>query len=202
MSTSTTPAAPNADRPKWVAVVVGALVVVAVVALFALLRGAGDEPTSASPPGGASGATATQRPRPVAATPERLLELSKSSKRPIYWIGPAGGRTYELTQTPDGSTYVRYLEAGVAVGDPRPNFLTVGTYPQADAFRTVSQASERDGAQVEKLEEGGLAVANRSRPNSWYIAYPDAKELIEVFSPRAARARELVRAQRVVPVDS
>src|SRR5215218_4627256 len=35
----------------------------------------------------------------VAATPERLRELSVETGRPIYWLGPEEGRTYELTRT-------------------------------------------------------------------------------------------------------
>jgi len=181
---------------------VGAVIVVAVVVLFALLRGGDDDEAGSGGSGasGALGATAA-RPQPVAVTPERLAELSEKRKRPIFWVGLSEGRTYELTQTTDGSVYVRYLEAGVKVGDTRPNYLTVGTYPQSEAFKTVTQASKRPGAQVEKLDDDGLAVANRSRPSSWYVAFPDSEELVEVFSPKAGRARQLVRTDRVVPVE-
>ncbi len=186
------PSAPSrSSRPAWVSFALGAVIVivVGVVVLFVLLRGGDDERGT---PSGAS--------QPVAVTPERLAELSQKRKRPIYWVGPSEGRTYELTQTADGWGYVRYLEPGVKVGDTRPDFLTVGTYPQSDPFKTVTQASERSGAQVEKLDDDGLAVANRSRPTSWYVAFPDSEELVEVFAPNAARARQLVRTGRVVPV--
>jgi hypothetical protein len=199
MSTAEPSSPSPANRPAWVSFAVGAAIVVAVVVLFALLRGGDDGVKSGSGASGALGATAA-RPQPVAATPERLAELSEKRKRPIYWVGLSKGRTYELTQTTDDSVYVRYLEAGVKVGDARPNFLTVGTYPQSDPFKTVTQASKRSGAQVEKLDDDGLAVANRSRPSSWYVAFPDSEELVEVFSPEAGRARELVRTDRVVPV--
>jgi len=201
MSTAEPSSPSPSSRPAWVSFAVGAVIVVAVVVLFALLRGGDDDGAqSGSGTSGALGATAA-RPQPVAVTPERLADLSKKRKRPVYWIGLSRGRTYELTQTTDGSAYVRYLEAGVKVGDTRPNFLTVGSYPQADPFKTVMQASKRSGAQVEKLDDGGLAVANRSRPNSWYVAFPGSEELVEVFSPKAGRARQLVRTERVVPVE-
>lgn len=201
MSTAEPSAPSPSSRPAWVSFAVGAVIVVAVVALFALLRGDDDDgEKSGSGASGALGATAA-RPQPVAVTPERLAELAKERKHPIYWVGLSKGRTYELTQTTDDWVYVRYLEAGVKVGDTRPNFLTVGTYPQSDPFKTVKQASKRSGAQVEKLDDDGIAVANRSRPSSWYIAFPDSEELVEVFSPKAGRARELVRTDRVVPVE-
>ncbi len=195
MSTAEPHASSSSSRPPWVSFVLGAAIVAAVVGLFLLLRGGDDDPGSVV----ATGTTAA-RARPVAVSPERLTALAQERNRPIYWVGPARGQTYELTETPDGSLYLRYLDAGSGIGDPRPNFLTVGTYPQASAFKTVTQASKRPGAQVEKLEDEGVASASRSRPNSWYIAYPDSEELVEVFSPRPGRARELVRAGRVVPV--
>jgi len=177
--------------------VVGAAIVVAVVVAFLLLRGSDDDRGRVV--SGATGATAAQG-RPVAITPGRLTALAEERDRPVYWIGPSRGRTYELTETPDGSLYLRYLDGGARIGDRRPNFLTVGTYPQADALETVTRASRRAGAQVERLEDDGLAFADRSRPNSWYLAYPDSEELVEVFSPKAGRAAQLVRAGRVVPV--
>ena len=197
MSTAEPHASSSSSRRPWVSFALGAAIVVAVVGLFLLLRGGDDDPGSVV--AGATGTT-TARAQPVAVSPERLTALAQERKRPIYWVGPARGQTYELTETPDGSLYLRYLDAGSGIGDPRPNFLTVGTYPQAGAFKTVTQASKRPGAQVEQLEDEGLAFASRSRPNSWYVAYPGSEELVEVFSPRPGRARELVRAGRVVPV--
>ena len=197
MSPAEPSASSSSSRPFSVSLAVGAATVVAVVGLFLLLRGGDDDPGFVV--SGATGTTAA-RAQPVAASPERLTALAREREHPVYWVGPARGQTYELTETPDGSLYVRYLDPGAKIGDPRPNFLTVGTYPQTDALKTVTRASKRPGAQVEMLEDEGLAVANRSRPNSWYVAYPDSDELVEVFSPRPGRARELVRAGRVVPV--
>lgn len=193
MSTAAPSDPSSPRRPLWVAVAVGAVIVVAIVALLLIPRSGGDSP------GGAQ-STGPSGPESVASTPGRLAALSKALGHPIYWVGLSQGRTYELTQTTDGSVYVRYLEPGVAIGDTRPDYLTVGTYPQSDPFKTVKQASKRAGAQAEKLPRGGLAVANRSRPSSWYVAYPQTKELVEVFSPKEERARELVRTGRVVPI--
>ncbi len=170
-----------------------------VVALFLLLRsGDEDTATSAPPPVATTGATGPGAP--TATTPERLQALAKKLARPVYWVGEQPGAALELTETGDGQLYVRYLTGGAKPGDERPDFLTVGTYPEKQPFATVEKAAARKGAQAEKLADGGLAVANRARPNSWYLAFPDGKELVEVFSPRAGRARELVRDGRVVPV--
>ncbi len=184
-----------------VSILVGAAVVVVVVVLFLVLRGGDDDAPANAGVTGSTGPTQAAAAKPVAAAPEALAKLGTDLKRPIYWVGASEGRTYELSNYADGRVFIRYLDRGVAVGDPRPDFLTVGSYVQADPFKTVTEASKRDGAQVEELPDGGLGVANKTRPTSWYVAFPDGKELIEVFSPKPGRARELVRTERVVPVE-
>lgn len=193
------PAPAPSAQPPWRAIAVGAAVVAAVVVLFLLLRSDGEEGGDSAPPA-ATATGATGAPTPVAATPDELTTLSERLDRSVYWVGAQSGATYELTETDDGQLYVRYLTGDARVGDERPDFLTVGTYPQDTPLATVEQAAERSGAKTEKLDDDGLAVANRVRPNSWYLAYPDVDELVEVFSPKAGRARELVRGGRVMPV--
>lgn len=197
MSTAEPPASSPDGRPAWVGIALGAALVAAVVLLFVLLRGGDDDPAPAAV---TSATTATARPKPVAATPASLGALAKQLDHPVYWVGPRPGDTYELTKTPDGSVYVRYLDRGAPLGDERPDFVTVGTYPQRDPLRTVKDAAERAGAQTEELPKGGLAVSNKARPSSWYVAFPDGGELVEVYAPSPERARALVRERRVVPV--
>ena len=43
---------------------------------------------------------------------------------------------------------------------------------------------------------GGLATWSVKRPNSVYVASPDANRLIEVYDPDAERAREFRRLGR------
>ena len=40
---------------------------------------------------------------------------------------------YELTQTPTGRSYIRYLPFSVHAGSSTP-YLTIGTYPLAHAY--------------------------------------------------------------------
>lgn len=201
MSTSEPREHPTSTRPPWVSIAAGAAIVVVVVVLFLVLRGGDDDGPVSAGPTGPTAVTAPQAAKPVAATPVAIAKLGKDLKRTIYWVGASEGRTYELSNYTDGRIFIRYLERGVKVGDSRPDFLTVGTYAQKDPFKTVSDVSKQPGAQVEKLANGGLGVANKAQPTSWYVAYPDGKELIEVYSPKAGRARELVRTKRVVPVE-
>jgi hypothetical protein len=52
----------------------------------------------------------------------------------------------------------------------------------------------------EKTERGGLAVWSRERPTSVYVAFPDVRQLIEIYSPDADEARRLARSGRIAPV--
>jgi len=194
MSVRQPPAPTGPGRLAWLvpALAAGAALV-AVLIVVLLVRGGSD-------PAPATTSAATKGPHAKATTRNGLAELSGNLKHPVYWAGSKPDDTLELTRTPDGSVYVRYLDPGVTVGDRRPSFVTVGTYPQAGAFKAVTQAARRSGAQVLELPEGGLAVASRSRPKSWYLAYPGHAQLVEVYSPRPGNARALVSRGRVVPV--
>lgn len=138
---------------------------------------------------------------PVAATVGDLRALSSSAGHSVYWIGRRATDTYELTQTSDGSIYVRYLPPGTDLGDRRPNFTTIGTYPHPNSMKTVRQAARREGAVTRAIEGGGLSVSNLSRPRSVYLAYPsDPDLLLEVYDPSPSRARRLASSGRVKPV--
>ncbi len=150
--------------------------------------------------GGSKSQTAPQRSPAVAASVPDLHSLESSLGHVIYWAGARAHYTYELTQTRGGNVYVRYLPAGVKVGDSRPNFLTIGTYPQPRAFEQVQAAARRKGARKTRLPHGGLVVRNASRPTSVYLAYPNSSLLVEVFDPSAAAARTLVRSGQIRPL--
>jgi hypothetical protein len=128
-----------------------------------------------------------------------LRALARSEPE-IYWAGARSGTTYEVTHIPGGRTFVRYLTAGVKVGDPRAQFLTIATYPEKDALSQVKGAGSRSGIVKLKLDDGGLAVLDPSRPTSVFVAFPDVDFQIEVFSPKKGEARRLVERGRITPV--
>jgi hypothetical protein len=136
----------------------------------------------------------------VAATPAQLAALSKELGHDIFWAGPRHGYTYELTRTKDGNIYIRYLPPGVPVGAGSADFLSVGTYPQADAFATIKQAEKRAGETVTKLRGGSVAVQNKAAPTSVYFSHPGSKLLVEVYDPNATRAKRVVVAGKVQPL--
>jgi hypothetical protein len=134
----------------------------------------------------------------VAATPTSLKSVAKKLGHPIYWAGTSAGKTYELTQTPDGRVYIRYLPQGVKVGVVRP-YLTVATYPVANALAVTRAAAKNAGTVAIKIGNG-VAFYAKSRPTNVYVAYPRVNEQIEVFAPSAQQARHVVAAHLVRPV--
>jgi hypothetical protein len=150
--------------------------------------------------GGADKKQPSAQPNTVSALSEtELREFAASSPNPVYWAGPRAGQTYELFKTQEGRVYVRYLPAGVKVGDPRPQFLTVGTYARANAFAELKRAARAEGAVSRKLPQGGLAVFVSGKSNI-YFGYPDAGYQVEVYAPSPGSARELVLSGQVLPV--
>jgi hypothetical protein len=183
--------APSPKSPKVpplrVALVVVAAVVVAV--LVWVLAGSG---------GGKS--KATNSAKPAAASRAQLVQLAAKIKHPIYWAGPKKGYTYELTQTSDGNVYVRYLPPGVQVGDTRADFLTVGTYPETNPMRSLTNALKRKGTQRFAVPQGGTAVQDGAHPTSVYLAFPNSSLLLEVFEPSPSAARAVVRTGSIQPL--
>jgi hypothetical protein len=143
--------------------------------------------------------TAPKRAIPVPVTPGQLKALAAAEKHPIYWAGPFNG-TYELTTIADGRTYIRYLPAGVPIGNPSLH-LTVGTYVRpAPPYNAVKAAATAKKANVKPLKNGELAVQYQSRPQSVYIVFPGALYEVEVYDPDPAKAEHLVTSGKIVPI--
>lgn len=134
-----------------------------------------------------------------ASSESELRDVARHAANPIYWAGARQGDTYEVTRTNDGRVYVRYLPEGVEVGDPRPQFLTVGTYPRANGFAELRRAAHAPGATSRTLPNGGLVVFSKGS-SSVYFGYPAGKYQVEVYAPSAGSARNLVLSGQVVPV--
>ncbi len=144
--------------------------------------------------------TSGTRAEPVKANADALRKVAAAVGHPVYWAPGETTATYELTQTPDGRLYIRYLPADVQIGDPRPNFLTVGTYPQDDPLASVQQGAKRKGAVTKDLAGGGISVSQSDRPTSVFFAYPESKVLVEVYDPTANRAATLVASGAILPI--
>ncbi len=144
------------------------------------------------------GAVAQSATAPVTASVGDLKALAARLGHPIYWAGPKAGYTYELTQTPSGTVYVRYLPSGTKVGDPRPSFLTVATYPFPGAYAAVAK-SAKGGARI-GLPHGGVATVDGAYPKSIHLAFPGVSYQVEVFDPSPSTGRKLVASGAITPV--
>jgi hypothetical protein len=140
--------------------------------------------------------SASDGPRIV--TADGLSALSGLRGQPVYWIGPRPSAVYEVTENA-GRVYVRYLERRTQLGSPRPDFLTVASYPSPDAYADIEAAAKRVGAVTIAVPDG-LAVYDESKPTSVYLAYRGSTQQIEIYSPSAVEARRLVERGLVRPV--
>lgn len=178
------PALPHAD----LIVLVLAVAISGAVVIWLYLRNEGVGTPLPAPGSGAALVTRAQ-----------LEHLPEVADQPVYWAGPKSGYSYELTKTSNGRTFVRYLPSGVAAGDPRPNFLVVGTYLRPGSFADLKRAAKRPGSGFVKLPHRGLMVF-ASESKSVYLGYPGGKYQVEVFSPSSGTARQLVLRGAIIPV--
>jgi hypothetical protein len=169
---------------------IGAIIAVAIaIALIIWLIVKDDNNDSGTP----------SAPPASAASVDQLRDAQSSVGHTVYWAGSRAGFTYELTEV-GGNVFIRYLPGGVGIGDPRPNYLTVGTYPKRNALKSLKRLARHPGTSSTNLSRGGIAVWGDTRPQSVYFSYPGADVQIEVYDPSASRARRLVRSGRVKPI--
>jgi hypothetical protein len=180
-------AAARGGGTKLVAALVLVAVAVAIV-VWLLVRDDGTERSS------------RKRARATGVSFAKLNAIAATVPHPVYWAGAQPGSTYELTRTGDGRIYIRYLAPGTKPGSARGDFLTVGTYPQHNAFETLKATARAQHAETIPLSGGGLAFQDSNRPTSVYAAYPGSDYQVEVFAPSGGRALELVRAGKLAPV--
>jgi hypothetical protein len=133
---------------------------------------------------------------PVLVSADQLAAHAEATDAPVYWAGAIENRRLELTTTSAG-TFVRYLPSGDAAGDT-DRALTVATYPLANAYATATARARAAQMTSERTQRGGLAVWNRARPTSVYLAFPNVRQLIEIYSPDAGEALRLARSGQVV----
>jgi len=180
------------SRRSYLPIVVLGVAVAAAACVVAWLAVRGQGSTTKALPAVDSG--------PALVSQSQLQRLASSVDHPVYWAGSKSGYSYELTNTSAGRIFVRYLPSGVRAGDPRPNFLVVGTYAQAGGFADLKRVAKRHGSVSFGLDGGGLAVFNTAKPTSVYFAYPGKAYQVEVYSPSAQTARSLVLARKIAPI--
>ena len=97
---------------------------------------------------------------PTAFSASGVARFAASVGHTVYWAGPMAGMRYEVTESPTGSIYVRYLPPGVAVGSPTQH-LIVATYPVDDAYTVTSNAATGSSAVSVPVGSGSIALLQR-----------------------------------------
>jgi hypothetical protein len=179
---------PGADTNKLRSYIALALVAVAAVLLVVWL--VSDDDDSA---GGDAGAAEI-------VSAESLGDAVTGEKEPVYWAGEQAGTELELSRPGEGRTYVRYLTDGAEAGDPRADFLTVGTYVQPDPVAALRRQGKEPGGVLGTAPGKAVVYFSRDQPQSVYMAYPGVDVEIEVFDPNFAHALQLVNSGQIVPV--
>ena len=182
------------DRPQnlRLGVVIALAILTGALVYFLVIRDDDD--------GGAEVATLPKGGQPAEVPEDDLASLVDTVGHDVYWAGPQDDVTYEVTRTEPGNVFVRYLPEGTEAGNPEPDFLTVGTYPVEDATAALERAAEKEGAIVERPDDGALVVTNESDPTSVYMAYPGSDLQIEVYAPDPDVALEIATSGAVQPI--
>ena len=167
------------SRSRKVAVV-GALVLALAAGLLVWVLTRGNDTGDATPTAPVG--------KPVAMSEDQLRAFGRAQATAVYWAGARPNTTYEVTRAAGGQIYIRYLPAGVRVGDRRPRFVTVGTYPQQNAYAALTAAGRRKGYRAVTTSSGALIVYNRRKHPSVYFTFPDAAFQVETYDPRPGEA--------------
>jgi len=164
---------------------VAAAIVLAGVVILLLSCGGDDDNGSAAVPSVKTGV-------PTELSQDELRAFGRAQAFPVYWAGPQKNRRYELTRTASGRVYIRYLTPKADVGSAQPRFLTVGTYPGANAYSALQAVSRREGSVRVRTQSGALVTWAKANPQSVYFAFPNGNFQVEVFDRSQTRARSLV----------
>ena len=138
--------------------------------------------------------------KPALLTGEALAAVRAATGHDVYGIVTPSGATPEITRAASGEVWVRYLIGGAKLGDPRADYLTIGTYPRTDALAAAKAAAEGDQQRSTTLPDGGVMLWSVERPESVYAASPGSDLLVEVYSPSPERARALVTGGEIAPL--
>jgi hypothetical protein len=169
------------------------LVVAVVIGAIALFDGDSDDSSSSS---------ASEGKEVVGLSESELLARAGDFGHAVYWVGPrVGTESYELTTSENGDAYIRYLTGDAEAGAEEADFLTIGSYPVADAQAALKQGAESAGNGEEIVQEDGYEVLGSEAATNVYVVFDDEPELqVEVFSPQVGEAFALATSGSLEPL--
>jgi hypothetical protein len=175
---------------------VGAVIAVVAVAAFLVwylaIRDSGSsEPSTVAP--------SAQSIAPVATTQSDLARVANKLDQPIYWAGSQPDTKLELTRTPTGAIYVRYLPPDQKIGEREEGYLTVVTFPFKGAYEALKGLAQKGGRITDQVADNGLVLTTKDSPHV-YIGFPGVNYEIEVYDPDPKRALSVGASGAVQPV--
>jgi hypothetical protein len=138
--------------------------------------------------------------KPALLTGKVLAAVRAATGHDVYGVTTPAGTRPEVTRGAGGEVWVRYLSGDAKLGDARADYLTIGTYPRADALAAAKAAAEGDEQRSAELPDGGVMLWSVERPESVYAASPGSDLLVEVYSRDPEAARDLVSDGVVAPL--
>lgn len=182
---------------RWTASRISAIAAVAIVITLAVWVVAGrmQAPSDTVTAGvtDSASAVAIAASGPALATKADILAAAARVGHAVYWAGELPNTGYELTVATSGAVFVRYLPSGAQVGSKTP-YLTVATYPDANAFANIRSAAAETGTVSVKYAGGAFAVASSDVASNVNFAFEGAPIQIEVFAPAPGKAWSLIEA--------
>lgn len=139
--------------------------------------------------------------KPTEVSVQELRAFADESGHAVYWAGTVPGFKLELTTTAEGNDYVRYLPQNVALGDAKPTYTTIGSYPAEDAYGVATRSARENDFRKVETAGGGIAVLRDVKPQTVYLAYPGSNVLVEVYAANPRQARDLAVSGEVGPVE-
>lgn len=175
------------------------VIVVAVVAWIVAGRMNAANDTLTPSPSTSASTAAIAASGPALASKADILAAAARVGHAVYWAGEIPNTSFELTVASTGAVFVRYLPKGAMVGSKTP-YLTVATYPDANAYANIRAAAGKAGTVSVKYAGGAFAVAGSDAASNVNFAFEGAPIQIEVFAPEPGKAWSLIEAGTIAQI--
>ena len=173
--------------PSWVPLAAGlAIAALGLILLWALVIKADED-------------AAEDSPRIVETSD--LSDAAEDLGHPIYWAGERPDTKLELAESDAGRVSVRYLNEDAEAGARSNDFMTVATYPVADAAAALRRgAANRANAELARGDDGAVVLIDPDTPGSVRLAYPGSDQQVELYSPDVEESIRLATSGTIRPV--
>lgn len=174
--------------PSWLPLAAGlAAAVIGMVLLWALVIKADDD--------------AEQRDEPEIVETSDLSDAAERLGHDIYWAGERPRKQLELAESDTGRVYVRYLDADAEPGVRSTRYMTVVTYPVADAATALRRGlKSRPNAELARGKDGAVVLIDPDTPGSVRLAYPGSDQQVELYTPNVKDSIRLATTGAIQPV--